>query len=242
MIPELLTYSVLGSCVTRDAADLGKEPLPAPVRYYSRTRVSSIVSKPTPIDPGQIRLDSAFQRRVVADDHNKNPAQVLPTLDHPLVIDLIDERWPLLRSPFGLVTASHYFTQAALRDQGDYADEPDDRQLADGGPFAEACERLAPLLPQQPIVVHEAYWAYHDLHGSDAGDPARADRANRWLKRAYVLLAAAIGDRARIVGPDPDLRRADPGHRWGLAPFHYIPEYYDELSVQVRAALSDHTT
>ena len=105
--PDLL----IGSCVTRDAADLGGAPLPPPVHFFSRTRIQSIVSDPTPLDPGEIRLDSGFQRRVTAEDHDKTAARTLPKIDHPIVIDLIDERSPLARTAFGLITATSYFKQ-----------------------------------------------------------------------------------------------------------------------------------
>jgi hypothetical protein len=27
----------------------------------------------------------------------------------------------------------------------------------------------------------------------------------------------------------------DPGHRWGLSPFHYTPDYYSEIWAQLHA-------
>lgn len=61
-------FSLIGSCVTRDASDLGSDPLPRPVRYHSRTRMQSIVSAPSRLDPERVRLRSGFQRRVVMED------------------------------------------------------------------------------------------------------------------------------------------------------------------------------
>ncbi|WP_026932293.1 DUF6270 domain-containing protein [Glycomyces tenuis] len=228
------TYSLIGSCVTRDAGDVGRAPLPAPVHFFSRTRVQSLVSTPTPIDPDEIRLESGFQRRVVAQDHDKTAARVLPTIDHPVVIDLIDERAPLAHTGFGLVTATGYFKKAGFAKRKGLTSVPEDAELADDGPFAEASRRLAALLPQQPVVVHRAYWATHDADGRALEDRARAEATNAWLERAYAVLTASLGERALTVRPNPALTVADPGHRWGVAPFHYVSEYYDELAGQVR--------
>lgn len=236
--PDEPPYSLIGSCVTRDAADLGSAPLPPPVHFFSRTRIQSIVSDPTPLDPGEIRLDSNFQRRVTAEDHDKTAARTLPKIDHPIVIDLIDERSPLARTAFGLITATSYFKQAGLADRGTLEPVPNDLELAADGPFASACARLAALLPAQPVIIHRAYWAIRDSGGNDLAEKSRAKQANRWLKGAYRILEAALGDRAVPVRPEPELRVADPGHRWGLAPYHYPAAYYTDVSVKIRTAIA----
>ncbi|MEU5875439.1 DUF6270 domain-containing protein [Glycomyces sp. NPDC047369] len=228
--------SIIGSCVTRDAGDLGSRPLPAPEHFFSRTRIQSIVSTPTPLADNEVRLDSEFQRRVVLEDHDKTPARVLPTLGHPIVIDLIDERAPLIDTGHGLVSASLPFQQAGLDGRAG-TPVPEDRALTDGGPFAEAARRFAALLPDQPIVVHRALWATADVNGEPLGNHLLGARSNAWLERAYDLVEAAIGDRATSVAPPAELRVADPSHRWGLAPFHFPDAYYDELSRQVRDVL-----
>jgi hypothetical protein len=195
------------------------------------------VSAPTPIAPGAVPLESAFQRRVVEEDHRKTAARTLPDLDHPLVIDLIDERSPLAHTGSGVVTASSYFKRTPLARRKGVKRVPEDRDLAEDGPFAVACRRFASLLPQQPVVVHRAYWAARDVHGRPLPEAERGGAVNRWLDRAYGVLESALGDRALTVEPDPAFRIAEPSHRWGLAPFHYVVDYYDDLSRQVRARL-----
>jgi len=232
-------YTLVGSCVTRDAADLGREPLPRPVRFFSRTRIQSLVSTPSPIDGDALALTSAFQRRVVVEDHRKTAAKHLPGLDHPVLVDLIDERAPLLHTGHGIVAASSYFKRAGLADLAGTEPVAEDEALEADGPFALAAARFAALLPDQPVVVHRAYWAVRDTAGRDLEDAAEAERANAWLARAYERLEAALGDRVRVVEPPAALRAADPGHRWGLAPFHYADAYYDDLAARVRAALSE---
>lgn len=235
---ESMTFSVVGSCVTRDASDVGEKPLSRPIHYFSRTRVQSIVSPPTSIDPDEIVLSSAFQRRVIYEDFRKDAVHTLRAIDHPIVIDLIDERFPLYKSESGVVTGSMY-----LFDSGVSADRltkvAEDTELLADGPFAQAADAFAALLPvDQPIVVHRALWATHDADGALLEKPLLAARSNDWLNRAYDLLGEALGERGRFVAPDEAVRKADPNHKWGVAPFHYVSPYYDDLADQVRQVLA----
>ncbi|MFG3339566.1 DUF6270 domain-containing protein [Glycomyces sp. NPDC048151] len=240
MGPVHPTYSLIGCCVTRDATDLGSDPLPPPVHFVSRTRVQSLVSTPSPIDPDAIKLDSAFQRRTIVEDHRKTALDPLARIDHPIVIDLIDERWPLLDTGSGLVTSTMYFRQAGLAERPGSTPSPNDDELAADGPFATAATALAARLPQVPVLVHRAYWAALDTTGEPVSDLRRTRRNNLWLERAYGILEAALGDRALPpVEVNAELRVADPEHRWGLGPYHYVDEYYTELCNGIRKALAN---
>jgi len=237
------TYSLIGCCVTRDAADLGRDPLPRPVHFISRTRIQSLVSSPTPIDPDDIKLDSAFQRRTVVEDHRKTALDPLADIDHPILIDLIDERWPLIDTGSGLVTSTIYFRNAGLDKRPGYRPAPNDTELADDGPFAMAARAFAARLPQRPVLIHRAFWASHDTKGEPLSDLQRTRRNNNQLERAYAILEAALGERALPpVEVDASLRIGDPAHRWGPGPYHYIDQYYTELSDQVRKALANAPT
>ena len=115
-----------------------------------------------------------------------------------------------------------------------YEKAPEDRELAQGGPFARAVERLAAALPPVQVVVHRALWATVSVTGEPLPKPAAAERMNGWLSKAYDLLASTLPN-VTVVTPDPGVTVADPGHRWGLAPFHYVPAYYDEGQLCLRA-------
>lgn len=230
-------YSLLGSCVTRDAADLGSSPLPRPVAYFSRTKLQSLVSTPTEI-PDDIGLASPFQTRVVVEDHRKTAIPVLAATDHAVVIDLIDERLELLDSGTGLVTESLYLRQSPLRTERPYTKVPEDTNLDFDGPFAQAAQELAKVLSRVPrVVIHEALWATTARDGSTLSDAPASERRNAWLRVAYQRLRDAFPDAVRVV-PDPHVVLADPGHRWGLAPFHYVPDYYDDVAEKIRRALA----
>jgi hypothetical protein len=236
----LPTYSLIGCCVTRDAADLGRDPLPRPVHFVSRTRIQSLVSTPSPIEPEDIKLDSAFQRRTIREDHHKTALDPLAGIDHPIVIDLIDERWPLVDTGSGLVTSTIYFRNAGLDKLPGARLAINDVELAADGPFALATKEFVARLPKVPVLIHRAFWASRDIAGEPVSDLRVTRKNNNWLEHAYDILEAALGDRALPpVEVDDAARIADPAHRWGPGPYHYIDEYYTELSDQVRKALAN---
>jgi hypothetical protein len=238
MTPEPLRYSILGTCVTADAADTGRAPLGRPFKYYSRTRIQSIVSTPTPIDPAEITDDNVFNRQVILNDHRKTAAQVLPTLDHPIIVDLGDERLRLVNTGHGLITSTPSFRRDFLGREG-YARFPEDTELREDGPFAQACQRFAALLrPDQRVIVHRTFWAVREADGTPVRRLEEAQRHNAWLAPAYDHFIRALGPRATVISMPAELRVPDPHNRWGHEPFHFIPEYHDYFAQQVRAAIA----
>lgn len=228
---------MFGSCVTRDAASLGSSPLPVPKEYFSRCKLQSLVSSPTPVPVDDIGLASGFQTRVVLEDHRKTALPVLEKIDHALVIDLIDERFRLLDSGHGLVTDSLYLRNSTLPSVMTYVPVPEDPLAVAGGTFASACQELADRLLGVHVIVHRAMWATHTANGDPIPKAALAERSNAWLTGAYAMLEAAFPGGSSVT-PSADVVVADPGHRWGLDAFHYIDDYYDDVARQFRLLLA----
>jgi hypothetical protein len=177
---------------------------------------------------------------VVQEDHDKTPRTTLLALEHPLVIDLIDERLPLLGTASGVVTGSPYLYGSGVVRNGDYTRLSNDDELLASGPFSRAIREFASVVPQQVlVVVHRAYWATRSAAGRVLENEAEAHRQNAWLQSAYTLLETALAGRCAVVEVGDRSRLADPGHKWGLAPYHYTTEYYDDLAHQVRDVLRD---
>lgn len=235
MAPESLRYSVLGTCVTRDAGDVGRAPLGKPIKYYSRTRIQSIVSPPTPISPEELKLNSAFDRRVILNDHRKTVAQNLRRLDHPLVVDLGDERLSMFYTGYGLVTSTNSFIDLGFHDRKGVYKAKEDTELRSDGPFAEACHEFAALLrPDQQVIVHRTFWATREADGRPVERLQEARQRNAWLEPAYDLFIRALGPQAQVVSMPEELRVPDPENRWGHQPFHFVVEYHEYLADRIR--------
>ena len=227
---------IFGSCVTRD---LFEDPdiRPALGQYTSRTTLRSVVAEPVPIDPKLVRLDSAFQRRCVLEDFAKTFFEQLAA-DPPdfLVIDLIDERFELLRTQTGSwVTRSSAFVSAGLDDAPGFAFERVRRLTGEAAALVlEAIpvftERLTAIVPPERVILHRAFWLTSfrrdgELHAFPDDRTTFANHQNAALRHAYDALAKALGRRAPEIALDPDAYAADAHHKWDLEPFHYEPAY-----------------
>lgn len=249
--------AVIGSCITRDLWPL-REAAPKNLLYISRTSLASLLSPPaagyvSQADPpdGLTR----YQHMAVETDLQKTGlAQVMAHRPSHLIFDFIDERFDLLRLASGALV-----THSWELESGGYLE-----QAALAGPVAiprlsGACDRLwresltqlagllqMTVLREAQIILHSARWADHQATPSGTprpldgpphiwdGRPTDLDAHNHMLARYEAHFLEMIPG-ARVVRARRAHQIADPDHRWGLSPFHYVPAYYDEI----RAALAE---
>ncbi|MEA2493193.1 MAG: hypothetical protein QOJ29_1104, partial [Thermoleophilaceae bacterium] len=151
-----------------------------------------------------------------------------------LIIDLLEERFDLLRTDGSLITRSSDFMNSRLPDAPRFDFElikrywPETRQLyADGVPgFAE---RLQETVSAQRVILHHVrwattYWSGADLRAFPADRVAWGEIQNELLADAYGRLAAALPGCQHISMPD-ELFVGDATGRWALEPFHYSEAY-----------------
>lgn len=227
---------ILGSCVSRDAFEAAGAGLVL-AGYLARTSLASAFGEqaaPEPLRRQARGLQSSFQRRMVATDLGKEAGQILRAggFDH-LLLDLIDERFPLVRiggsdrSPT-LVTLSAELASLC---------RPGGRRVDPGTPlhWAQWCKGVGRLLehvPPERIVLNPARWATRSTRGELLQGQDEIRKANGILDRMYDHLMGRLGIRA-ITYAGGFL--ADPDHKWGLAPFHYPTEIYIEAMAQLRS-------
>jgi hypothetical protein len=168
-----------------------------------------------------------------------------------LILDFIDERFDLARHGPALFTHSWELEASGYLSTAPF-------EGTQGIPrLSQACERLwaegvaefAALMATTPLrsarlILHRARWADHSRDSEGRLSPLRdvevlPDRPasiaahNRLLERYETLLAAVLPYLAQVEAPA--LRIADANHRWGLSPFHYVPEYYEAIWLQLQA-------
>ena len=238
-----MRLGIFGSCVTRD---LFEHPAlrPALARYASRSSLISAVAAPVALDAETVRLDSAFQRRCVIEDFGK---RFLAELEREqldwLVVDLIDERFDVLRTPASYVTRSSAYDSAGLEEQHRF--DRVRRLTGDAAALLEHAaqafaERVTAVLPAHRVIVHRARWMTRYRDGAALHDfPAeRADFAahhNAALDDAYDALEHHLGGHAATIAFEDGRYVADARHRWALEPFHYEPAYNDAALARLRA-------
>jgi hypothetical protein len=228
MAPKI---AIFGSCVSRDLfEDARLRPLLSV--YGARSSVISAVAPAVPIDEQRVVLSSAWQRRcVLADFHKTFFASLADARPDWLMIDLIDERFNLLRCVGSLVTRSSAFEACGLADAPDLELAPIRRMSPEGERLfeqaaGEFAERVLRVLPAERVILHRALWcARYRADGEITSFPddrrALCEHQNLMLDHGYDALSDAFGGATSVIRHDRERSLADAGHRWELEPFHY---------------------
>lgn len=214
---------IFGSCVSRDAF-LGDMK---PHDYLARSSIASAFGRSCNVDLAQADLAaiaSDFQRRMVAADIRRSAAIALGSSGYDyLLLDLIDERFDLAEFGDSLVTVSSELLRAGLelppRQQRLSPVDARRRRL-----WREGFRRLVQVVGEEKIILNRVFWATHDENGIELPKQADIRAANLQLARMYGFVESFEGIRA--IDYPPDLIVSDSRHKWGISPFHYIPELY----------------
>jgi hypothetical protein len=240
--------AIIGSCITRDLwprTGGGAEDL----CYVSRTSLPGLFSPPVRgFRPAARRPEglTPHQHNALVADLTKTALGRLVAFEPThVVFDFIDERFDLLEVDGALVLESWELTQSGYRGR------PPLKGARPIPRLSRACdllwrrgvEELAAFIRATPLrnaclVLHESRWA---TDWRDAGGRLRpiadvevlAGRTGD-IRAHNELLAAYEGWFLEAMPPvlrigAGGLRIADPAHHWGLSPFHYVAEYYQEI-------------
>lgn len=246
--------AIIGSCITRDLWPIrgaGAENL----LYVSRTSLPSLMSEPVagfrPARQPPPPLAPHQHKAMVADLEKTALAQLVAFRPTHLIFDFIDERFDLLSVGRSIVThsweleASGYLEQKAFKEARPVARLSDACHRLWSAAAAEFASvvRMTPLREAQ-LILHVSRWADEvrerdgrrgPLTGVEImeGRPAEIHHHNDLLHAYEAAFTAAMPPMARVDGGT--WRVADANHRWGLSPFHFVPEYYDEIWRQLEA-------
>ena len=247
--------AIIGSCITRDLWPILGEDIEG-LLYISRTSLPSLLApaltgfSPQAEPPGGL---TRSQHRWVVSDLLKGGLEALvahrPT---HIIFDFIDERFDLLAVAGSVVTHSWELELSGYLADPALAGARVVPRLSAGAErlWMEAVGYLAQLIAATPlreaaILLHESQWAQAYL--DDVGERrafgqtaiwgdriADAERHNALLRTYQAAFRAAL-PQAMPIAADA-FRTGDAGHRWGLTPFHYVPQYYEEIWRQLREA------
>ena len=227
--------AIHGSCVSRDFAEFRGWSVS---HYQARSSFATKSTPPVKFDESYLmRISSPFQQRMVRWDLIKRKFE--PGDATFLMVDLIDERFDVYLIGTSTVTRSKAFFDCGVLESiiGDKI------RLERGGDeyiriFKEGLAFFSEWV-NLPIVLHRAFWASM-VRAEDGIETMenidQINRENALLRRLYSLTIEALNPMSIVESTS--LLIADPEHKWGLAPFHYIPEYYEEIDRQVIASLN----
>lgn len=239
-----MTVAIWGSCVTRDTFELGGR-WDEPLSYHAR---SSWISQaaPVPVSPVPVPGGAGFAERMVREDLTKSIlAESVAAAPDLVIFDLIDERFDVVESAGSRFSVNDYYPrldlEAALRATAErtvaFRDEERDELFTDA--VRTLADEWLAALPTARFALHRAWYTARSTdpenHPFYASAPLQVRWANQRLARHYEALHQAFGSRLHVVEPDSGLHLVgDPGHKWGLAHYHYVPSYYEECLSQIR--------
>jgi hypothetical protein len=234
---------IWGSCVTRDTLEIGGT-LEERISYHARSSWISQAADSTTA-PVEVPTGAGFGHRMVREDLTHG---ILPALedDQPdvLVIDLIDERFDVVDVDGSNYSVNDYYERLGL--DGHLRERADDTvRFVDPRreeTFKESAQILAPrlvdALPSTTFVLHQAWYTARTADPAQpfyASAPDAVVVRNERLAAHYESLLHAFGGRLHVVEADHDLLVGDPNHKWGLAHYHYLPAYYEQIFGQLEA-------
>ena len=228
--------SIHGSCVTRDLAEFHDYEV---LHYQARSSLCTKTGEPVVYDSEKLsNIESKFQRRMVAWDLDKKPFTALEA--DCIIIDLIDERFDVLSNGGAHATRSQAFFQSGVASttKGDF--KRIDRGSEDYFDlFRRGTQEFSNFL-DGPVILHHARWAptyRQDGQVHEFENQGKIQFENELLEDLTKILMEEITVDGTIASSTNSI--ADSTHKWGLANFHYIPEYYLALDEQLTNWFSD---
>ncbi|QIZ83338.1 hypothetical protein HF888_03435 [Bermanella marisrubri] len=217
--------------------------------YIARSSLASIFSNAISVQEDELIVEGKgiFENRMLAYDVLKQSKGKISSLDVDcLILDFIDERFPLLKISDSVVTKSNYLSGAKYFSK---LDEGRVKEISRDDPVSfelwkEGFNQLKKIIKGKKIVLHKAYWADkymdHDKNEVKLFDAAKqkiVQKNNDFLNRLYSYVEANY-DNLTVVEVDYNYRWSDFAHKWGVDYFHFGESYYAELAIKLEKAIS----
>lgn len=233
-----MRVSVLGSCVSRDIFRVAPTDGVVMGRYVARTSFATMFTAPLvpPYDPP---ADEKWEDRMARLETSKGSLDYLfsQPFDY-LVIDLIDERHPVLADGEASALWTAPFRKAGLFKYK----KPTWKKLSVGGErqmsmWREGLRRFTAIARQRGIqdriVLNCVYLTRDFAQGGQFSRVKDWEMAlNGTLRVMYDEFMDALPEAFQITYPE-EIIKLPKRHAWGLAPYHY----HDPLYVHARDQL-----
>lgn len=229
----MIKVDIFGSCVTRDVFKYNGGENFKINSYFARSSIVSIYSKPLKVSLDEINLPSAFQKRMVYWDCNKYFPKFIKSTDaNFLIIDFIDERIRLLKTNSSIITRSTEFVKSGLNFKGTILSNEEKLELFRSS-INKFIEDVKNAYQAENIILHEAYFKSEYINKNKERvkfvDP-EIEIQNALLKEYYQALKENIPE-LKVIKLDKYI--SDENHEWGLTPFHYEHDYYQDFLNQL---------
>lgn len=219
--------TIYGSCVSRDAFEVDSNQLKLDA-YFARSSWISTANKAVTIPNKPSALQSKFQQRMLETDFRSTALwQVNHAGSDVVLLDLVDERVGVVKD----ISGGGYLTYLGELKRSGWLEELQHSSLIRFGTdlhfklFEAAAARVAVAFRERRVILLKSDFAECDSEGT-AVPPLLAKTSAEWNAqyRRYFDVAETVA--SEVLEIPKHLCVADPSHRWGVAPYHYVPEFY----------------
>lgn len=237
------TFTVFGSCVSRDVFRFLDSDRYEVSRTFGRSSIFTLFSEKMPLEMSTIDVQGIanFEKRMLLGSFNKTILEELRnTTSEWLFIDLAEERWDLLETNGGKTLLTDTYVMKRLYknifSDGPYSGQGVKRikidQLGEKTQ-KEIISRFSNIIKnkfsQDHIIILEVYQGKEYLNNQ--GELCRFetsaeefDERNNRLRKMYQLIRAELPN-AHFIKMPTDCICVE-SHLWGLLPLHYSDSFY----------------
>lgn len=228
-------YSILGSCVTRDIfSAMDTDSLIGD--YRARTSLHTLFTDG--LDESQLPdltgVQSPWQRRMIECDLTKKPLDLSDSKF--LILDFIDDRFQKIWYKDVLVTKSRELSENVVAPE-QYTVAFKQGSEEDLTHWRKSCIKFSDFISNYEIepILHKSrfaqtYISEGKIHANE--NQNFISKMNSIIK-TYERIFVDIVGKINIIEVNEEYHISDPNHRWGLAPFHYIHDYYEEAWAKI---------
>lgn len=241
-----------GSCISRDTLELAPHVDLELTSYFARSSmISAFAPAKSSLAGFTNHVASGFQRRMLEADTQKLLPRRLKSEEFDLLLlDIVDERFHVLARGDERITDSPAFRESGYLDghSGSW------RRIVSGGQehfeeWTRAVDEMLATVAKLPRKVRVAFldadWAETIAGASDHSALRHAGRTPAEANMLYARYGEYLRSRLpeeNLIQPPAGVRVSDPNQKWGLAPFHYVQDFYDCVSgrlVELASSVND---
>ncbi|EXJ10630.1 DUF6270 domain-containing protein [Nitrincola nitratireducens] len=230
---------IFGSCVSRDFIEISGAKNFKLVEYYARSSFASINAKPIKDEQLLSKIDSKWQRLMVARDLHKNIFNDLLKNNYDtILIDLIDERFNLAKIDGSFCTISTEYKKNQEKKFNAISFDSEEKFEHWKLGFEKFIKTLESIGAVNKLRVNRVWWVDQIDRGNLFSEEISAyiQRNNKMLDRMYAYIAKFININQFLDYPRDVLVSAS-NHKWGVQPFHYVDDFYNYTKKSLEISL-----
>ena len=203
--------------------------------YRARSSLHTFFSPGLSLEelPDLSLINSNWQKKMVEHDLLRTPLEL--TDSNFIIIDFIDDRFQKVLYKQKLASFSNELIQ--ILTEGTYDVAFKQGSVKDLEHWRKSCLEFSRFMAgnEIKIVLHKSRFAkkHFDGHNMVENENQPFIKQMNDLLEIYEEIFLETFPEALTLDVKEELIISDPNHKWGLAPFHYVPEYYDEAWSQI---------